>query len=258
MSRFDPYSRHALRRRRKAWLRTNVVVVSGVVLGIALMLAVLTAVLFISTRGVTRWYALGIFHAGTVAAGLHLLNTAFLAHDREALWHVRGAWGEENTRSELQRAKRRRLIWGWVDSISLQVGDLDHVVITRRGGLVALDSKWRNEVKANEPAQLARQALRAKTRAEALARTILRDGRGAKHRAKLQSLKVTPVVVLWGAAQHTVPDGAQIDGVTFIAGRKLVPWLKSLEGADVPEESARDALRRLKDYRATASPGSAQ
>jgi hypothetical protein len=28
----------------------------------------------------------------------------------------------------------------------MQAGDLDHVVITRRGGLVAVDLKWRNKV----------------------------------------------------------------------------------------------------------------
>ena len=252
MGKFEPYSRRELRRRRATWLRRNVIVVTVVVVGIAGMLAISSIVVVTTMAGVAGWYVLGIVHAGLVAAGLHLLHSAFLALDREALWHVRGAWGEDNTRSELRRAKRRRLIWGWVDSINLKAGDLDHVVIARRGGLVALDSKWRNEVTARDTAEMARAANRAKARAEGLARTLLKREHGAQHRAKVQSLTVTPVVVLWGAAQTTVPDGAVIEGVRFVSGRQLLGWLRELDGNPVPKEAAMDALQRLKKYRVTA------
>lgn len=248
MGRFEPYSRRALRRHRVIWLRRNVAVVAFILVGIGLMVALATTVLLTVTSGPATLYTL--VHAALVAAGLHLLNSAFLALDREALWHLRGAWGEENTRSELQRARRRRLIWGWVDSINLRAGDLDHVVIPRRGRLIALDSKWRNEAKGNDTAELARAALRAKTRAEGLARTLLKVERGARHRVRLQSLSVTPVVV-WGAAQSGVPDGAMIDGVRFIAGRKLLAWLRVQDGEVVPKDAALDALERLREYRST-------
>lgn len=250
---FEPYSRRELRRRRTSWLRRNIVIVAVVVVGIVVMLSIATALVVTMMAGAFRWYVLGVVHTGLVATGLHLLNSGFLALDREALWHVRGAWGEDNTRSELQRAKRRRLIWGWVDSINLQAGDLDHVVVTRRGGIVAVDSKWRNEVTANDTAAMARAAHKAKARAEGLARTLLTSERGARHRARLQSLTVTPVVVLWGAAQATVPEGgAVIDDVRFVAGRQLVPWLRGLEGETVPKDAALDALDRLKKFRETA------
>lgn len=52
------------------------------------------------------WWLLGVLQAILVGTYLHLLHAAFLAHGGEAIWHLRGAWGEENTRSELQRAKR--------------------------------------------------------------------------------------------------------------------------------------------------------
>ena len=119
--------------------------------------------------GAPRWYLLGAVHAAVVAASLHLLHTAFLANNREALSQIRGAWGEENTRSELERAKRPRLIWGWVDSIALQAGDLDHVIVTRRAGLIIADSKWRNHVTSTDAADMARAARKAQTRAEGLA-----------------------------------------------------------------------------------------
>ncbi|GAA4821205.1 hypothetical protein ACFQ0K_19380 [Nocardioides caeni] len=69
-----------------------------------------------------RWYVIGLLHAGLLAAALHLINSAFLAYEVTAIWQLRGAWGEDNTRSELRKAKRRRLVWGWVDSITLQDG----------------------------------------------------------------------------------------------------------------------------------------
>jgi hypothetical protein len=93
--------------------------------------------------GSMRWYLLGLAQAGLAAAGLHLLNSAFLAHDPQAMSYVRGAWGEDNTRTDLARARRKRLCGGWVNSIELQIGDIDHLVVTRLGGVVAIDSKWR-------------------------------------------------------------------------------------------------------------------
>lgn len=252
MAKFEPYSRRELRRLRRQWLLRNLRLVVLCAVVIAALLAIALAVVETYVPGDFRWYLLGLTHAGLVAAGLHLLNSSFLALDREALRHVRGAWGEDNTRSELQRAKRKRLIWGWVDSISLQAGDLDHVVITRRGGVIELDSKWRNEVTTHDTAAMVRAAHKARLRAEALTRTVLKSERGARHRARLPGLSVTSVVVLWGAAQWTVPDEANIDGVRFVAGRQLLPLLRALDGDEVSKDAAHDVLDRLEKFRATA------
>ena len=115
------------------------------------------------------------------------------------------------------------MIWGWVDSINLQAGDLDHLVVTRRGGLVAIDSKWRNQ--ANDAIDMAQAARRVRTRAEGLTQSLLKAERGARHRARANPLRVVPVVVLWGAAQHEVPDQARVEGIDFVAGRRLLVWL---------------------------------
>lgn len=40
-----------------------------------------------------RWWLAGVLQASIVAGYLHLLHSTFLAHDSEAIWHVRGAWG---------------------------------------------------------------------------------------------------------------------------------------------------------------------
>ena len=194
-----------------------------------------------------------MFHAGLLAAALHLVNSAFLAHEASAVWQLRGAWGEENTRSELQRAKRRRLVWGWVDSISLQGGDLDHVVVTRSGGIVVLDSKWRSSIDADAVAEMTASAKKAAIRAQGLARSMLKSERGAKHRARSQPVTVDAAVVLWGAARAMVKDGREVDGVRFVDGRKLVDWLLHLDGPPVPPDAAKELIEQLKTYRASTS-----
>jgi hypothetical protein len=251
MSKYRPFSRREFRRRFLQWSKKNLLLIAILTAGV---IGLLTVEVFLFTVVMTpnafTWWLLGAFPATLVAVYLHLLHAAFLANDGQAIWHLRGAWGEENTRSELHRAKRKRLIWGWVDSINLQAGDLDHLVVTRNGGLVAIDSKWRNN--ANDTIDMAKAATKAQMRAEALARTLLKNELGARHRAKINPLRVTPVVVLWGAAHHGVPDGANVDGIDFISGRRLVEWLRKLQDQPVSQSAAVDVVRRLEDYRAAS------
>ena len=251
MTKYHPYSRRQFRHRFASWVSRNSWLIAGLTAGLVVLLAVETFLLVgIGTPDPVSWWLLGAVQAGMVALYLHLLHKAFLANDGEAIRHLRGAWGEDNTRSELGIAKRRRLIWGWVDSITLQNGDIDHLVVTRRGGLVAIDTKWRTDT--HDVVDLARAAHRAKSRAEALAQTVLSRERGARHRSSGNPLSVTPVVVLWGAAQHTLPDGAQHDGIDFVPGRSLRRWLSSLDSEPVSKTAATDLIRRLERFRAKA------
>ena len=144
------------------------------------------------------------------------------------------------------RAKKKRVVWGWVDSISLQAGDLDHLVLTCNGGFVAIDSKWRSD--GRDTAAMAQSANRAKLRAEAVTRTLLKSERGG-HRAKAHTAEVKPVVVIWGPAQHKVPDNFEVDGIEFVGGRRLLAWLQNLSGERVDKLAAKDALERLKTFR---------
>ena len=224
MPKHHPYSRIEFRRRFSAWIRRNLMLVVGLTVGLLVLIAFIVSMLLATMpRSAFMWWLLGALPTAVIAVYVHVLHTGFLAHDAEAIFHVRGAWGEDNTRSELQRAKRKKIVWGWVDSSALQNGDIDHLVVTRRGGLVAVDSKWRSKV--SDTAEMARAAKKVRLRAEALTRDFLKgDSRGAR-RAKINPLSVTSVVVLWGAAQHGVPEGATVDGIEFIAGRKFVDWL---------------------------------
>jgi hypothetical protein len=118
MPKHHPYSRLEFRRRLGVWLRRNLKLVAGLTVGLFVSIAIIVGVL-LATMPATAfmWWLLGALPAAMVAAYLHLLHIGFLAHDSEAIWHIRGAWGEDNTRDELQRAKRKGLVWGWVDSL---------------------------------------------------------------------------------------------------------------------------------------------
>lgn len=250
MSRFSPYSRRALRALIRRW------VASHRRLALVAFLIAVALVAFETVLAMTLWnvsampYVLGLLHASTLAAIARLVAMAFFAHNREAIGHLRGAWGEDSTRDELQRAKRKGLVWGSVHSVNLQFGDIDHLVVTRRGGLVAIDTKWRSESFTDRD-EMARSAAKVRVRAEALTRTLLRGERGS-HRASTNPLSVLPVIVLWGRAQRELPDRAHHEGIEFIPGHRLVDWLRELDGATINKDAAKDLLRRLEDFRAEA------
>ena len=252
MAKTESYPSRQFRRRRSAWMRRNAKVVALVVIG-TIALGAFASVLLLTFPIPAHLYVLGATHASLVAAGLHLLNSAFLAHDQQAVWQMRGAWGEDNTRSELQRAKRKRLIWGWVDSVELQAGDIDHIVVTRRGGVGVSDSKWRNQITKEDVPAMAGSSRKAALRAEGVLRSVLKRESGARHRTNAKPVTVTAAVVLWGAARTGVPGNANLDGVRFLDGRQLLGWLAELDGHEVPREAARDVIKLLDTYRSNVT-----
>lgn len=109
MAKTESYPARELRRRRRDWMRRNAKIVALVVVG-TIAFAAFAGIVLLTASVPARLYLLGVTHAGLVAAGLHLLNSPFLAHDQQAVWQMRGPWGEDYTRSELQKAKRKGLI----------------------------------------------------------------------------------------------------------------------------------------------------
>jgi hypothetical protein len=254
MASMKSYPSRELRRLRREWLGRNRVLVAGVTaLFVASgVVAVWWGHAFANAFG---WYAIGALHAGLAATLLHMLNMAVLAHDPRAIYQLRGAWGEDNTRSELETATRKKLVWGWIDSIPLQGGDLDHVVVTRSGGIVVLDSKFHTKVTTASVAEMTAGAVRARLRAEALSRSLLKADKSGRHRASIHSVTVTPCIVLWGPARADVPRGHVVDGVHFVDGRRLREWIQELPVALVSKHASRELLAGLAKRRdATPSP----
>jgi hypothetical protein len=196
-------------------------------------------------------YILGAVHAGTLVIFYFTLRITFLASDQSAVRQMRGNLGEINTRDELKRAKRRRLIWGWVDSIAVSGGDIDHLVITRHGGIVAIDSKWRNDTIGADITRSAIAASKAASRAKAVLRHLgyLKREHAARRRADDTSITVTPLVALWGPIRRDVPAAARVGDVDFIAGPELLEWLRQHRSDEISRHAAKQLLDELEEFR---------
>lgn len=246
MTRTRAYPRAAYRALLRAWLRRHWRVLAGFGALTAAVGLVGTAAMALMPPTAFRWWLMGFVHAALLVGAAHLVVTAFVMHERKAITQLRGAWGEEATRDELRRARRRRLIWGWVDSINLEIGDIDHLVLTRDGRFLAIDSKWRTGT--IDPDEVAASARRTRTRAAGLLRTTLAAERG-RHRARQSSVEVVPVVVAWGPAQADIPENAMIGDVHVVPGRQLLTFLAGYRTPASGRPQARFALRAVTQRR---------
>lgn len=258
MPKSPAYSRLEFRRALRTWLRINRRIFLVAAVFIVVFAGVGTALLlWLHGDRHSIWYVLGGLHGLLVAALAASIVLGLLVHDPEAIWHLRGAWGEENTRDELASARRRGVIWGWVDSIALGGGDLDHFVVTKRGGVLVVDSKWRSSVDADDAARIAASTTKVRQRAQALAMQLLGTDR-ARHRSRGAAVKVVPVVVLWGRGQRRLAQGhVHHQGVDFVAGRHLKAWLRTLDSEPVSEAAAKDLIERLTRFRDEVSRNAA-
>jgi hypothetical protein len=189
-------------------------------------------------------YLRGLFHGIAVATAVFAVWQLFLVQGGH-MFRLSGIWGEDNTRDVLRGAKRRGLIYGWIDNLEIQGGDVDHLVIAP-WGLVAIDSKWHTS--SLDQASVERDCSRALAAARR-ARLILRS---EKHAGEPET-----VVAIWGAQQLDVPAaGMQREGVTIVRGRNLRGWLKSRrEDPTIYSRSAADALLgRLDRFRKRVRP----
>lgn len=249
---YRPYSRDQIRTRFRKWaVQRRRVLINLVLIALAVLVLETILIFELMPAGPFRWYVLGIVHVSFPGAIAWLFYSRFLAFDAPAIHQLRGALGEESTRDELRRAERKGLIWGWVDSVGLQAGDIDHLVVTRSGGIIAIDSKFRNRADAQDRESMVRSARKVALRANALMQTLTRRERGA-HRADGSPIKVTPVVVLWGAVQAELPEGAQVEGIEFVGGKHLVQWLASQSGHGVDKDSGRELIERIEQFRESA------
>ncbi len=87
MTKYRPYLRREFRRRFAQWARRNLKLLLAVTAGMVGVTALATLVLAVTFPPTAfRWWLLGALQTAIVAAYLHLLHAAFLAHDGEAIW----------------------------------------------------------------------------------------------------------------------------------------------------------------------------
>ncbi|HWD79700.1 MAG TPA: NERD domain-containing protein [Kribbella sp.] len=187
-------------------------------------------------------YLRGLFQGAFAMGVLAAVGLLFLLHT--GAWReLAGVNGEDGTRGELRIARRRRRIWGWIDNLEVQGGDVDHLVVTSAGVLV-VDSKWHtsdlNDALLHADAAAAHRAAR-------LARLILRS-------LGLTDLQIDPVVVVWGGAQSSLGHQVRIDGVEFVGGPDLQRWLTRRASGALTSRRAADVLTRLREFKARVDP----
>ena len=259
MAKYHPYPRRELRILFRRWVWRHRLRLGLVTLGVLLLIAFETWMFSISGGDAAlRWYLMGCLHIAIVAAYLGTIAVTFLVHERGAILQLRGAWGEDFTQDELNRARRKKLIWGWVDSVTLQTGDIDHLVVTRSGGLVAIDTKWRSDAHHLDSEAVALEARRACTRAEGVVNSFLKPERGSR-RASGKAFHVLPLVVVWGPGGDAVPHSAAVGGVDIIEGSGLIDWLARLDGDPIDKAAAAEVLAEIERRRSLAwSAGTAR
>lgn len=228
------YPRRQVRRAFRSYLLHNWAGLATVILLWAAVLAVLAWAL--------DGYALGLAQGAFATALVPMVLTSFLLVSGSA-FQLSGAWGEDNTRDVLKAAKRKRSIYGWVDNLEVQGGDVDHLVITRAGAF-ALDSKWHSHgITRDVIAQDIERARMSARRAASIMRSISRP------------MPITPVVILWGGNQEWAKGGKTEDGVRFVCGSELKSWLSvTSEVVHIDDRQAREILGELATFKQRVRP----
>lgn len=241
-----PYSRREMRLEFRAWARRNWRVFA-VMAGIAAALLVIQILLLMLTaQSLVYVFFIAAVVGGVIVSFGWMIVVVFLANSTKAIYNLRGAWGEDLTRDELKRARRKDLIWGWVDSIELERSDIDHFVVTRRGGIVVVDSKFRTVLDEGGRQQIMQSAQRLRRRGAGLARTVLEQSYG-RRRGK-SDLSVEIVVAVWGPEGKKLEVDYWVDDVHVIGGHRLLDWLRTFEGDAIEKDVAEDLLDRVHQW----------
>ncbi|WP_166680413.1 nuclease-related domain-containing protein [Kribbella sp. VKM Ac-2566] len=229
------YPRRRLRLQLTRFLRTN----WWPILAFAGMCATATVPVTLVVHG----YLLGVAHGAVamffVAAVRHLF-LVYTGSTRE----LSGAYGEDNTRDVLRRARRKRHVWNSIDNLEIQSGDVDHLVIAP-AGIYAIDSKW--HAMNLTDAVLDRDAATACAAARR-ANLILRS-------IHLQALEAQPIVVVWGRGQRDLPEaGCVVGGVLILRGSDLRSWLSQRPAGAISQEHATEVVTKLRLFKARVDP----
>ncbi len=146
---------------------------------------------------------------------------------------------------QLQKARKRGYIWGFVRNLELAHGDVDNIVITPRG-VIALDSKWK--FRALDRRRLGVDLEKAQ-KAARRTRSILRS------KPNQEVHDVTLLLVLWGKGRRNVAVGGEIhDRVRVVDGAELVDLLAAWGAGRLPEDAAGRTLAALEHLAATHGP----
>jgi hypothetical protein len=200
----------------------------------------LLLVLVVDHRG-GRWPLYAGFVFGAAAASWRVLPEALMpAHISN--WQ-RGAWGEQNTGSELKKLSRE----GWTIRHDLRWGvrwNHDHVAAA--GAVFVLNSKHLIDSAVtveDKGLRVSRLDGDDSYVADRWLPSIEVEARSLKSELATRlgfPVHVYPVVVIWGVFE---PEQQYVGEVSVVRGDKLVEWLRS-RPTDLPSAEKRQAVAR--------------
>jgi hypothetical protein len=206
---------------------------------LAFLLGVLTLLVLIDLPLSRHWALMGgVFWGMCATAAWMIPDLVMPSHIRN--WQF-GAWGEENTASELKRLRRR----GWTvrHDVGWGRGNHDHVVADRAVFLlntknlgdssVTIDGDVIRVTRLDDPDQ--------SYLADRWPRSVQREAESLEHRLYGQlgwRAAVYPVIVVWGAFAD---EPTWIGQVFVVRGDKLVEFLEG-RPADLLDASKREQV----------------
>jgi len=142
------------------------------------------------------------------------------------LWF--GNQGEGATRNELKKLRRHK--WHLIQGIQFSDGDVDAIVVGP-GGVVAVETKWRNGKPKEQFINGDRQQLAKSATVHARDLRVYLESKGLK-------MAVLCAVAVWGSAAASLSnDGLVIvNGTPLMHGNVLKSWVRSLPSTYSPGE----------------------
>lgn len=122
---------------------------------------------------------------------------------------------------------------------------MDHLVLLRRGEIVAIDFKWHSQDLSARMLAAAAAARSAARRASLVLRTL-----HLPHEAE-------PLVVCWGGIQSEIRAATAVvaDSIDFVAGNDLLRWLERRTATSVLDQvTASATLLALEGFKTRVQP----
>lgn len=233
-ARAGAWSREQASRRLDAFIRANALALAVVLVGTAVLSAVLWLVL--SPWDGAREFIVGAFAATCVASTYHWCVLA-----SGSVNATMGATAEQWTSTELWRLRRHG--WRTINRLVFRKGDIDHIAVGPEG-VIVVETKWRSAKLAVEDHDqwLAAAAKQVKRNERDVAGHL---GWGARKDARITSL-----IVVWGPRVEQQGDEApRIGGdVNVVAGDHLRDELAHLSEAHLTPDEVDAIYAKLKKW----------
>lgn len=205
-------------------------------------LLVLVTLLIVSLTGIRFTDGAGALIWAGLAGGIITLVAIYwaLGGDLAALAWAQGAWAERDTETELARLDAS---WHIEHDVPRDRGNWDHVAIGPPGVFMIETKRSERRIRVEGDA-LEQGRVR-------IPGAVFRGAAAGLHEAVInrgeRGLWVSAVVAVWGDFEQAIVEG---DRVTYLAGERLVDWLRG-QPVRLTDARVADLVTRVQRFRST-------